>query len=89
MFVKCGRNVKKNSDETGPCGETLLSTLFLLNFARIKFRDFRVLEKIAKINTRKKKRARKLKSRNLILYCIRKQYINYKGCESQNCWLLS
>ena len=56
----------------------LLTTLLLLNFARTKFRDFRLLKKIAKINSREKKRARKLKSRNLIPYYTRKQYC--KGC---------
>ena len=51
-----------------------------------KFFDFRILEKILRINTREKKRAQKLKSQNLIPYEIRKQYINYKCCESQSCW---
>ena len=50
------------------------STLLLLNFTIFAF-----WKKIAKINNREKKRALKLKWRNLIPYFIRKQYIHYKG----------
>ena len=42
-------------------------TSFSLNFASTKFRNFRVLEKIAKLNTREVKSTRTLKSRNLVL----------------------
>ena len=42
-------------------------TLFSLNFASTKFRDFRDFEKIAKFNTRELKDTRKLKSQNLVL----------------------
>ena len=42
-------------------------TLFSLNFASTKFRDFREFEKMVKFNTRELKDTRKLKSRNLVL----------------------
>ena len=50
----------------------LAHTLFSLNFASTKFRDFRDFEKIAKFNTREILDSRKLKLRNLILYNINK-----------------
>lgn len=53
-----------------------LFALFLLIFVRTKFSDFHVLEKIAKIDTREKKRVRKLNMQNLIPDLICKKTIH-------------
>lgn len=52
-------------------------TLFLLIFRGIKFREFCILEKIVKISTREKKRARKLNMRNFIPEYVRKTILGF------------
>ena len=48
-------------------------TLFFLIFASIKFRDFAILKKFEKFNTRKQKIAQNLNTRNLKPFSKTKQ----------------